>query len=62
MILDGMGIPYTPIDITISGNEEKKDFMRENAINKRCNDAIPLPPQFFHKEEYLGVKKFLKKI
>lgn len=34
--------------------------MRENAINKRCNDAIPLPPQFFYKDEYLGVGLELK--
>lgn len=54
MILDGLRVPFKAIDITLRGNEEHKNFMRENAINKRCS-GVPLPPQFFDGNTYLGV-------
>ncbi|CAG9538004.1 unnamed protein product [Cercopithifilaria johnstoni] len=53
MVLDGLGVPFKAIDITLRGNEQYRDFMRQNALNKRC-DGIPLPPQFFVDDEYLG--------
>lgn len=55
MILDGMGVPFQSIDITVRGNEPDRDFMREKAINPRNNSDIPLPPQIFYKAEYIGV-------
>ncbi|VDN08145.1 unnamed protein product [Thelazia callipaeda] len=53
MVLDGLGVPFKAIDITIRGNERHRDFMRQNAVNER-HDGIPLPPQFFVDEKYLG--------
>lgn len=53
MVLDGLGVPFKAIDITLRGNEKHRDFMRENAVNDRC-DGVPLPPQFFVDGEYLG--------
>ncbi|VDN53279.1 unnamed protein product [Dracunculus medinensis] len=53
MILDGLGVPFKTIDITLRGNEEHRKFMRENANNERC-DGVPLPPQFFLDDKYLG--------
>ncbi|VDN90474.1 unnamed protein product [Brugia pahangi] len=53
MVLDGLGVPFKAIDITLRGNEQYRDFMRQNALNERC-DGIPLPPQFFADDEYLG--------
>lgn len=55
MILDGMGVPFKPVDITVRGNEAERDFMRENA--SKDTSGIALPPQFFWKNEYLGVLK-----
>lgn len=55
MILDGLGVPFRPIDISIRGKENERDFMRKNAIRKGKENLIPQPPQFFFKEEYLGV-------
>lgn len=53
MVLDGLGVPFKAIDITLRGNEQYRDFMRQNALNERC-DGVPLPPQFFADDEYLG--------
>lgn len=53
MILDGLRVPFNAIDITLRGNEQHRTFMRENAINERCS-GVPLPPQFFDGEKYLG--------
>ncbi|KAH7695294.1 SH3BGR protein, partial [Aphelenchoides avenae] len=53
MILDGMGVPFKPVDITVRGNEAERDFMREHAARKDPA-VVALPPQFFWKEEYLG--------
>uniref|UniRef100_A0AAF5Q0F2 Glutaredoxin domain-containing protein n=1 Tax=Wuchereria bancrofti TaxID=6293 RepID=A0AAF5Q0F2_WUCBA len=53
MVLDGLGVPFKAIDITLRGNEQYRDFMRQNALNERC-DGVPLPPQFFVDDEYLG--------
>ncbi|MCP9258045.1 SH3-binding domain containing protein [Dirofilaria immitis] len=47
MVLDGLGVPFKAIDITLRGNEQYRDFMRQNALNERC-DGVPLPPQFFN--------------
>lgn len=61
MILDGLGVPFKAIDITLRGNEQHRDFMRQNAQNERC-DGVPLPPQFFVDDEYLGVCFSLKNL
>ncbi|KJH46610.1 SH3-binding, glutamic acid-rich protein [Dictyocaulus viviparus] len=53
MILDSMSIPFDIIDITKPGNEEQRQFMREHAV-KGDSKEIPLPPQFFYNDEYLG--------
>ncbi|OZC12577.1 SH3-binding, glutamic acid-rich protein [Onchocerca flexuosa] len=53
MVLDGLGVPFKAIDITLRGNEQHRDFMREKALNERC-EGVPLPPQFFIDDEYLG--------
>uniref|UniRef100_A0A914NEU2 Uncharacterized protein n=1 Tax=Meloidogyne incognita TaxID=6306 RepID=A0A914NEU2_MELIC len=55
MVLDGMGVPFQQVDITVRGNEMERDFMRERAINPRNGTDVPLPPQIFYKFEYLGV-------
>lgn len=55
MVLDGMGVPFQQVDITVRGNEMERDFMREKAINPRNGTDVPLPPQIFYKFEYLGV-------
>jgi hypothetical protein len=55
MILDGLGVPFQSIDITVRGNEQDRDFMREKAINPRNGSVIPLPPQIFYNTDYLGV-------
>nr|CAD2179104.1 unnamed protein product [Meloidogyne enterolobii] len=54
MVLDGMGVPFQQVDITVRGNEMERDFMREKAINPRNGTDVPLPPQIFYKFEYLG--------
>ena len=54
MLLDGLGVPFQSIDITVRGNETERDFMRENALNPRNSTDIPLPPQIFFKSDYLG--------
>uniref|UniRef100_F1L7G0 SH3 domain-binding glutamic acid-rich protein n=2 Tax=Ascaris suum TaxID=6253 RepID=F1L7G0_ASCSU len=53
MILEGLGVPFNAIDITLRGNDKQREFMRENAINERW-DGVPLPPQFFHNDTYIG--------
>lgn len=64
MILDGLGVPFRYIDISIRGKENERDFMRKNAVKKERENLAPQPPQFFFKEEYLGVlikkKKFFR--
>nr|CAD2196342.1 unnamed protein product [Meloidogyne enterolobii] len=56
MVLDGMGVPFQQVDITVRGNEMERDFMRERAINPRNGTDVPLPPQIFYKFEYLGTR------
>uniref|UniRef100_A0A914DTR5 Uncharacterized protein n=1 Tax=Acrobeloides nanus TaxID=290746 RepID=A0A914DTR5_9BILA len=51
MILDGLGVPFKAIDITVRGNEEEKEYMREHS---KKEGAGILPPQFFHNNDYLG--------
>lgn len=58
MVLDGMGVPFKAIDITLRGNEKEREFMRENAVNDRA-EGVPMPPQFFSDDEYLGVSMLL---
>ena len=55
MTLDSLNVPFTSVDITVRENEQEREFMRENAVNSKCTTDIPLPPQIFFKEEYLGV-------
>lgn len=57
MVLGGMGVPFKEIDITIRGNEDHRDFMREKA-QVRCN-GVALPPQIIYNDEYLGVSSIL---
>lgn len=61
MILDGLGVPFRYIDISIPGEESERDFMHANAIKKGKENITPHPPQFFFNKEYLGVLIFNKK-
>lgn len=55
MTLDSLGVPFRSIDVTVYENNDEREFMRQNAINPRAPDDVPLPPQIFYKEDYLGV-------
>uniref|UniRef100_A0A1I7ZWI0 Glutaredoxin domain-containing protein n=1 Tax=Steinernema glaseri TaxID=37863 RepID=A0A1I7ZWI0_9BILA len=52
-ILQSLNVPFKEIDITQRGNQEHRSFMQEHAINKR-HKGVPLPPQFFHNDDYIG--------
>lgn len=53
MILTGLNVPFKEIDITVRGNEDQRDFMREKAQPRI--EGIVLPPQILYNDEYLGV-------
>ena len=53
-ILELRSIKFDEIDITLAGNDAEKDFMRKNAPPSG-NQKVPIPPQIFAGEEYLGV-------
>ncbi|KAK0426331.1 hypothetical protein QR680_009650 [Steinernema hermaphroditum] len=50
-ILQSLNVPFEQIDI--ARNQEERAFMQEHAINKR-HKGVPLPPQFFHNDNYIG--------
>lgn len=52
-ILTTRNVNFEKIDISIPNNEDKKQFMRENA-RPPPNGKTPLPPQLFAGDEYLG--------
>ena len=54
--LDVRGIEYSVVDVSAPESEEDKTFMREHAQAK-SGQSVPLPPQVFYDEEYLGVSK-----
>jgi hypothetical protein len=47
-------VDYKAIDITEPGNEEERDYFKENC-KKRDPEPIPHPPQFFNDNKYCGV-------
>uniref|UniRef100_A0A914V6M4 Uncharacterized protein n=1 Tax=Plectus sambesii TaxID=2011161 RepID=A0A914V6M4_9BILA len=53
MVLDGMGIDYEAVDITLPGKEKERDFMRTNA-KAREGQSVALPPQIFYEDEFIG--------
>lgn len=53
-ILTTRNVNFEKVDISAPENEEKKQFMRENA-KPAANSKTPLPPQLFADDEYLGV-------
>lgn len=53
-ILTTRNVNFEKVDISAPENEEKKQFMRENA-KPAANNKTPLPPQLFADDEYLGV-------
>nr|CAG4642804.1 EOG090X0DPU [Evadne anonyx] len=53
MIMESKGVAFETIDITAEEMEAEKKFMLENA-SPRANGKIPVPPQFFNQDEYLG--------
>jgi len=53
LILDAIQVDYKVIDITEPGNEETRDFFKENC-KKRDPEPLPLPPQFFNEDKYCG--------
>jgi len=53
MILDGMGIEYEAIDITLPGKENEREFMRNHSKQSEGH-SVPLPPQIFYNDEYIG--------
>ena len=54
--LDVRGIEYSVVDVSAPESEEDKAFMREHAQAK-SGQSVPLPPQVFYDEEYLGVSR-----
>jgi len=52
-ILTSRSIPFEKIDISDQSNEEKKQFMREQAQQE--NGKTPIPPQLFLGEKWIGV-------
>ncbi|XP_069841721.1 adapter SH3BGRL [Dendropsophus ebraccatus] len=52
-LLEAMKIEFEEMDI--AANEENRRWMRENVPeNCRPSSGIPLPPQIFHDNRYLG--------
>lgn len=47
------------MDISAPECEEEKNYMREHAQTK-SGQSVPLPPQVFYDEEYLGVSMICK--
>lgn len=47
------------MDISAPECEEEKNYMREHAQAK-SGQSVPLPPQVFYDEEYLGVSMICK--
>jgi hypothetical protein len=54
-----IGVPFKEIDITVRGNEDHRDFMREKALERTPGINV-LPPQIIYNDEYLGVR-FIQK-
>ncbi|CAJ0568248.1 unnamed protein product, partial [Mesorhabditis spiculigera] len=52
MLLEGLQVPCDLIDITKPEHAKSRALLREKANNER--QKVPLPPQFFYDEEYLG--------
>lgn len=53
MILNSLGIPNEPVDISAPGMENERDFMREKC-KKKEGQRHALPPQIFNDKEYRG--------
>ena len=53
-MLESKKIDFELIDIAAPANEDKKMFMRANAVPKEGSKTA-LPPQVFSDEDYCGV-------
>ena len=54
MILAGLRIPTSVVDISAPGMHKQRDFMRTKAEKKEGQRNV-LPPQIFNGEKYCGV-------
>lgn len=52
-ILNIRKIEFTEVDISDPVNDDQKKMMREKAKAKE-EQSVPMPPQIFHKDDYLG--------
>ena len=52
--LDVRHIDYKVVDVSAPENDDERTYMRENSRITTGHD-VPLPPQVFYGEEYLGV-------
>ena len=55
MILNSLGIPNEPVDISGPGMDEQRDFMRAEGKKKEGERNV-LPPQIFNDVKYCGVR------
>ena len=55
MILAGLRIPTSVVDISAPGMDKQRDFMRTKAEKKEGQRNV-LPPQIFNGEKYCGVR------
>ena len=58
-ILSARKINFEKIDISDPTKEEEKKFMREHS-QAPADGKMPLPPQIFLDDEYIGVSFVLK--
>lgn len=55
MILDSLEIKYETIDVTEPEHEKEKELMQ--AVCKKRDQTVALPPQLFNDDTYCGVSK-----